>query len=287
MSFGNGTSLVTTEQILTEVSLEWFTNTSVERRSLPLRGGPRPGRDRRQRRPDRSRGLRRRLPDDQGVRRARQQQHRPLEHLRRRRALRLARGSRGAGRRHPCLLRRAAPGLTPEPVSGWSTPRARRRGGPGGRRGAGAAAGTRVAFRPRDSTSRAGTSETWSCRSRPAAVTATRTRRSSSGVAAAGHEAGLLEPLEDRGEGAGVEPEPTAQLADGHRLAVVPEGEEREVLRIGQPEVPQERPVGPGDRPAGGVQREAELGIEVELGVTGHTVIIPCAIPLCTIKLCT
>ena len=28
MSFGNGTSLVTTEQILTEVSLEWFTNTS-------------------------------------------------------------------------------------------------------------------------------------------------------------------------------------------------------------------------------------------------------------------
>ncbi|MDQ3157348.1 MAG: epoxide hydrolase [Actinomycetota bacterium] len=29
MSFGNGTSLVTTEQILTEVSLEWFTNTSA------------------------------------------------------------------------------------------------------------------------------------------------------------------------------------------------------------------------------------------------------------------
>jgi pimeloyl-ACP methyl ester carboxylesterase len=28
MSFGNGTSLVSTEQILTEVSLEWFTNTS-------------------------------------------------------------------------------------------------------------------------------------------------------------------------------------------------------------------------------------------------------------------
>lgn len=29
MSFGNGTSLVTSEQILTEVSLEWFTNTSA------------------------------------------------------------------------------------------------------------------------------------------------------------------------------------------------------------------------------------------------------------------
>ena len=29
MSFGNGTSLVTREQILTEVSLEWFTNTSA------------------------------------------------------------------------------------------------------------------------------------------------------------------------------------------------------------------------------------------------------------------
>ena len=29
MSFGNGTSLVTPEQILTEVSLEWFTNTSA------------------------------------------------------------------------------------------------------------------------------------------------------------------------------------------------------------------------------------------------------------------
>ena len=29
MNFGNGTSLVSTEQILTEVSLEWFTNTSA------------------------------------------------------------------------------------------------------------------------------------------------------------------------------------------------------------------------------------------------------------------
>ena len=65
-SFGNGTSLVTRDQILTEVSLYWFTNTSATRGPLPLRGGARRRRAGGQRRPDRGRGLRRRLQDRSG-----------------------------------------------------------------------------------------------------------------------------------------------------------------------------------------------------------------------------
>ena len=38
-NFGNGTSLVTPEQVLTQVSLYWLTNTSADRGALPLRGG--------------------------------------------------------------------------------------------------------------------------------------------------------------------------------------------------------------------------------------------------------
>ncbi|CAA9263270.1 MAG: Epoxide hydrolase, partial [uncultured Actinomycetospora sp.] len=64
-------------------------------RALPLRGGALGCRAAGQRRADRRAGLRRRLPDDQGVRRARQHEHRPLEPPPPRRALR---GDGGAGR---------------------------------------------------------------------------------------------------------------------------------------------------------------------------------------------
>src|SRR5690349_941643 len=107
-SFGNGTSLVGRDQILAQVSLEWFTNTSATAGRYhyeEAHSGVEPqvsgahGR----------RGVRRRLPHDQGVRRARQHQRRPLELLRPRRPLRGHGGPRGARRRHPGLLR-----LTPK-----------------------------------------------------------------------------------------------------------------------------------------------------------------------------
>ena len=41
-NFGNGTSLVSRDQVLTQVSLYWLTNTVGHRRALPLRGAARP-----------------------------------------------------------------------------------------------------------------------------------------------------------------------------------------------------------------------------------------------------
>ena len=79
LNFGNGTSLVSTEQILTEVSLEWFTNTSAVGRPLPPRGGACRRRAAGQPRADRRRGLHRRLQVDPHVRRPGQRQHRALE----------------------------------------------------------------------------------------------------------------------------------------------------------------------------------------------------------------
>ncbi len=78
-SFGNGTSLVTPDQILTEVSLYWFTNTSAAAGRYhyeEAHAGTEPAVNART---DRRRGLRRRLQDDPPARRARQHQHRPLE----------------------------------------------------------------------------------------------------------------------------------------------------------------------------------------------------------------
>ena len=87
-SFGNGTSLVTPEQIL-DPGLAVLAHQHVGHDgALLLRGGPRRGDSHRQHGPHRGRGVRRRLPDDPGVRRAGQQQHRALEPVRHRRPLR-------------------------------------------------------------------------------------------------------------------------------------------------------------------------------------------------------
>ncbi len=89
-SFGNGTSLVPLEKILLEVSVNWFRERGIrhEPQLSGERQGRRRGRRRRgcraadQRRTHGGRRVRGRLPDDPGLRRARQREHRALEPLR-------------------------------------------------------------------------------------------------------------------------------------------------------------------------------------------------------------
>ena len=99
-NFGNGTSLVSPEQVLTQVSLYWLTNTSAERGPVPLRGGALRRRAAGQPRPDRRRRVQGRLPDDPAARRARQHGDRALDRVRPRRPLR-GPGGAGARRRRP------------------------------------------------------------------------------------------------------------------------------------------------------------------------------------------
>jgi hypothetical protein len=107
LSFGNGTSLVSPDQVLTEVSLEWFTNTSAtagryhfeEARAAPSR---------------RSTPPRWALPCSPTTsgrsarRRARQQRDRALERVRPGRPLREPGGAGSAGRGPARLLRHRA-----------------------------------------------------------------------------------------------------------------------------------------------------------------------------------
>ena len=83
------------------------------------------------------------------------------------------------------------------------------------------------------------------------------------GGARARHQAGGLQPLQQRRERAGVEVEPLAEFA--HRRAVLlPEHQHREVLRVGQAERLEQRLVQPRHRERGRMQREAELVVQVE-----------------------
>ena len=106
-NFGNGTSLLTPEQVLTQVSLQWLTNTAAGATRLhyteksvepQVNHGPIGvavfADDFRSMRP---------------VRRARQHRHRVLDRAPTRRSLRGHGGSRGARRDDPGLLPRAAP----------------------------------------------------------------------------------------------------------------------------------------------------------------------------------
>jgi len=72
--------------------------------------------------------------------------------------------------------------------------------------------------------------------------------------------------------------QPLAELADRARLArVFPQRHHRDVLRVGKAGLIKERRVGADDRPACGVQGEAELSVELELRITGHAGIISVA----------
>ena len=67
--------------------------------------------------------------------------------------------------------------------------------------------------------------------------------------------------LEERGEGAAVQREPRAELA--HGLVVgLPEQHHDQILRIGQPDLLEHRPVAGRHGPGGGIQREAQLVVE-------------------------
>ncbi len=112
----------------------------------------------------------------------------------------------------------------------------------------------------------------------------TTTRRSSCGSRRRSTRPGGLQPLEQRRQGAGVEPEPSAQLAHRQR-AVGPQGQHHEVLRVGEAHVGQHLGVAAGDGPRRGIQREADLPVEVEWVVRAHPHDTPVAV--CTIRLCT
>ena len=104
-NFGNGTSLVRPEQVLAQATLYWLTNTYATAARYHFeeqRSGAEPvvsqGRHR-------GRRLQGRLPDDPGVRRAGQRQHRPLVGVPPRRSLRRDGGPGGRGLRPADVLR--------------------------------------------------------------------------------------------------------------------------------------------------------------------------------------
>ena len=108
-----------------------------------------------------------------------------------------------------------------------------------------------------------GTGRAASRRSSPAGVRWMVTDRSSSALAFAAYQAGRLQALEERGEGAGVQPE---LFADGlDRLgAVLPQDQHDQVLGVGQAQVLEGVPVDAAEGARGGVQREADLVVEAE-----------------------
>ncbi|EWT02733.1 hypothetical protein N865_04715 [Intrasporangium oryzae NRRL B-24470] len=81
------------------------------------------------------------------------------------------------------------------------------------------------------------------------------------GVALTRDEAARLEPLEQRREGGRLEADQLADLAHGERRAL-PEGEHHEVLRVGQPEGLEDRPVEADHGPRRDGEGEAHLLIE-------------------------
>ena len=97
-SFGNGTSLVTPEQVLEQVTLYWLTNTAAGSVRYHYEEAHAAARARGEHGSARGRRLQGRLPDDPVAGRARQREHPALVGVRPRRALRRA-GEPGRDRR--------------------------------------------------------------------------------------------------------------------------------------------------------------------------------------------
>ena len=88
------------------------------------------------------------------------------------------------------------------------------------------------------------------------------------GGAGPADQARLLHALEQRREGARVEVEALAQGL--HCQAVVlPEQQQDQILRIGEPQLGEQRLIGLRDGPGRGVERKADLILEPE-GLVGH-----------------
>src|SRR5690606_6378840 len=106
-------------------------------------------------------------------------------------------------------------------------------------------------------------------------------------AASPGQEAALLQPLEQRGEGAVVELEPGDEVAHG-AVALFPEDGEHEVLRVRHAQRLEQRAVHGGDRACGGLEVEAHhlverYGAALLLGHGFHaTTRYACAIDSCT-----
>ena len=101
---------------------------------------------------------------------------------------------------------------------------------------------------------------------RPAAVREMWTRRSSS-TSRMRHQAGGLQALEQGRERAGVEGQPLAEFGN-HQAVALPQHEQRQVLRVGEAQLVEQRLVQLGHRQRGGIQREAQLVVQQQ-GLVG------------------
>ncbi len=82
-------------------------------------------------------------------------------------------------------------------------------------------------------------------------------------AADAGDEADAFQPLEHRRQRAGIEMQPLSDV--GHFETVAgPKNEKNEILRVGQPQLVEQRAIGLLDRVRRGVEREAQLVVERE-----------------------
>ena len=84
------------------------------------------------------------------------------------------------------------------------------------------------------------------------------------GRPAARHEAHRLEALEQRRHRVGVEGETLAEPADGYAV-LAPQRRHRQILRISQAEAFERAPIDPVEGVAGGIDGEAEEGVEIDI----------------------
>lgn len=98
-------------------------------------------------------------------------------------------------------------------------------------------------------------------------------------------EAEEFETFEEGRERPAIEVEAVAEFADGHGLFGFPQHDQDEILRVREPEFGEQRTVEPHECPAGVVQREAQ--VLVELGRSGTSHIATIARHSLTTTLCT
>ena len=107
----------------------------------------------------------------------------------------------------------------------------------------------------------------WALRSRrrPAGVSVTSTRRSSVARSLAADEPVGLQPFQQRRKRSRVELQSLAQSSDGD-AALLPQHQQHQVLRVGEVQLGQDRPVRRRHRPRRRIQGEAEVTVETHRG---------------------
>lgn len=85
------------------------------------------------------------------------------------------------------------------------------------------------------------------------------------GIAVPLNQPGLLQSLQQRGERAAVKAKAVAQRPDRDRFRFLPKGQHGHVLRVGEPEWLEQRPVGADQRSTGVVERKTQQLVQAEL----------------------